>query len=74
MGEGVIASMEQETRQAPPLREGNELRCPHCRCAADEQAFTRLPGGRPEFVRQTTPVFRCPFCRRHFALRERNTD
>lgn len=55
---------------APPLREGPLLRCPHCRRAADEQAFVRL-GCHPDFVQQTVPVWRCPYCRRHFALRER---
>lgn len=65
------AHQEQERqpeRTPPPLRVGADLRCPHCRCMADERSFIRLPGGLPEFVQQTTAVYRCPFCRRHFAL------
>lgn len=53
----------------PPLRCGETLRCPHCRYAGNEEAFLRLPSGRPEFQPQTVPVWRCPACRRHFALR-----
>jgi ribosomal protein L37AE/L43A len=60
---------EQETRrEPPPLRQGDHLRCPHCRHWGDEGTFTRI-GTHPDYARVTVPVWRCPACRRHFALR-----
>jgi hypothetical protein len=57
-------------RVADTMRVGTTLLCPHCARRAEEETFTRI-GSRPEYARQTLPVYRCPFkdCRLHFALR-----
>lgn len=63
----IVTDRPQEERTPPPLRVGDELRCPHCRRVQQEDAYTRI-GRAPDFVKQTLPVYLCRRCGKHFSL------